>query len=153
MDSAEIKMQVVGYSTGVGLVQQAGCCVRLEYRDEYGRKSHRMFTYPIGCATEERAHLQAAHLALASVVKMMRKLAVVEVACPSIVCDVVDNPDMIIDGCDDVANEIRKWASFYNDIHFDARSINDLPVEDARRCAESQQALDTGTEEEECRKK
>jgi len=129
------------------LVQMAGCCITLVFKDEYGRKRNRIITHPIGNAPLNRAHLQAAHLALASVVRSMRRVALVTLICPACVKAALDDTDP--EYCeigDAVVGELRKWASFYSRLRFVSSAGEDIPGFDrARECAESQSGSDTGT--------
>jgi len=152
-----IILYAVGSSVGEGdLVQKAGCCINMEFVDEYGRKSTRKITHPIGNASEARAHLQAAHMALASVIRSMRRLSTVELRCPAIVgvvvreemgklCDDSCYRDDVV-GNEDVIGEINKWSTFYDKLRFVPLAADDLLGRyDAKQCAESQKGSDTGT--------
>ena len=145
-----IVLRAVGFSIGEGdLVQKAGCCIDMEFEDEYNRRSTRKITHPIGNASEDRAHLQAAHLALASVVRPMRKISVVELHCPTVVCDAMQEgrtPDSPAEANDDVIAEIRRWTTFYDKLRLVSCDADDLPGrQDAKQCAESQKSSDTNT--------
>lgn len=148
-----ISLHAVGVSIGEGeLVQKAGCCITLEFEDEYGRKSRRVITHPIGNASEARAHLQAAHLALASITRPMRRIANVKLFCPMVVKviaqDEIDNPyyHKAATGNEDVIGEVKKWTTFYDKMRFAPCVVDEIPGHDqARTCAESQKSSDTGT--------
>jgi len=145
--STNIVLNAIGFSADKGLTQKAGCCITMEFDDEYGRKSTRMITHPIGNATVRRANLQAVHLALAAVVRPMRKIADVMVVCPEDIKNILDNPAHPEEADNtDVIGEIRKWITFYTRLRFVSWSVESIPGYDkARECAESQSGSDTGT--------
>ncbi len=151
ISNPNITLHAVGFSIREDdLVQKAGCCVTMEFEDEYGRKSKRVITHPIGSASLERAHLQAAHLALASVVRRMRRISNVKFYCPLCVQEVLDetNPkfsEVKVDNVD-VIGETKRWVTFYTSLSFVACvAHNMLGVDQAKECAEFQFGSDTGT--------
>ena len=145
-----IILHAVGFSGEGELVQKAGCCISLEFEDEYGRKSNRVITHPIGNASADRAHLQAAHLALASIIRPMRRMANVKLVCPAAVKAILDETDPeyseVQKENNDVVGEARKWITFYDKLRFVPCSVQDLlGLDEAKACAESQKGSDTGT--------
>jgi len=146
-----ITLYGVGASISEGkLVQKAGCCITLEFEDEHGRKSRRVISHPIGNASVNRAHLQAAHLALAAVVRPMRRTANVVLVCPGHVKAILDKSDtdylesQVYDR--DIVSKVRKWTTFYNKLQFALSAAEDIPgFNEAEECAESQSGSDTGT--------
>ena len=146
-----ITLHAVGASISENeLVQKAGCCVTMEYEDEYGRKSKRVITHPIGNGSIDRAHLQAAHLALASVVRPMRRIANIRLVCPGRVRAILDESDAEYSESQedniDIVGEARKWVTFCDHLRFIPSLVEDiLGVDQARECAESQSGSDTGT--------
>ena len=147
----KITLYAVGASISESeLVQKAGCCVTMEYEDEYGRKSKRVITHPIGSGSIDRAHLQAAHLALASITRPMRRIANIGLICPERVRAILDESDAEYSESQrdnvDIVGEARKWITFYDRLRFIPSLVEDISgVDRARECAESQSGSDTGT--------
>lgn len=151
LSDPSITLYAVGASVGkTGLVRKAGCCITLEYVDEYGRNSRRVITHPIGNASLARAHLQAAHLALAAVTRPARRLISTKLVCSPEVKVILDEKDPAYSKTQgqnaDVVAEARKWVLFYDRLRFAPCDAERLPgLEQALECAENQKGSDTDT--------
>jgi hypothetical protein len=145
------------YATGVAMnngkpTQKAGTGVILEAVDSVGRKVSRTISYPVGNCTTPCAEINAARIALASVVKKYRKEAIVTLHVSPYVAKLFEmegenfktNPKK---NAEQVA-ELRRWSGYFEKLKVKASSRDDLmiPLDLAKQCAETQNKSDTGTQ-------
>lgn len=143
---AEQRDEINLSASGVSLEEDggAGCAVVLHYKDTHGRILIRKMSYPLGIADLLWANLQAVRLALASVTRPLRKSARLTLIVDNNVVGPLSGDD--VDEHIELLREIRKLLSLFSNLKIVGLNATDLaPYEDARHCAETQVATDSGT--------
>ena len=142
----QINLHAVGVCLDEGeMVQKAGCAIRMDYIDEFNRSSSRIISHPFGSADSQWSNIQAARMALASVLRPFRKTAAVTLSVvPEVVNLILKNtkPDKYAD----IVVLLRQWTGFFTTFKLiPTPAENILSYSDAKICAETQRATDSGT--------
>lgn len=118
-------------------IQMAGCGIVLYATDALGRQQFREYYYGLGSSDPDLTEIQAARLALASVIPAFRVAKTVLYTISQRVADVLTSDENTAKA----AMELRRWFKLYRNIEVTVLTGSDERME--RACTLARQGLDT----------